>query len=170
VSFRPTCLQALGRGSYLGGLVGLVACFASAVLVLTGVTGGGLPAHLVPFLPLVPLLAGVLVGSLLGPVFCRHEGADIDDLGIRSVPRRHGGDTAWQCIEDLRAERRGGRTRVAVYVDNGQIGWLRAPYSGRLLATDREFERKLFMLRNVLATHRSFALTQLRTPDPAANS
>jgi hypothetical protein len=165
VTFRPTCLQALGRGGYLGGLVGLAAGIVMAVLVATPVSGWlGAPPRFVPFLPLVPLLLCTLVGGLLGLVFCRDVGADIDDAGICCAPRRKDGHTAWRRIEDLRAERRGGRTRVAVYGDRGQIAWLQAPYSGRFLATDPEFERKLFMLRNVLATHRSFALTQRHIP------
>jgi hypothetical protein len=166
VSFRPTCLQALGRGGYLGGLVGLVCTVVVAALMVTGVTRRlGVPAELLPSLPLIPLVLAVFLGGLLGAVFCRQDGADIDDVGIRSVPRRRGGHTSWQRIEDLRAERLGGRTRVAVYLDSGRIGWLRAPYSGRLLASDPEFERKLFMLRNVLATHRSFTLTDQQSRD-----
>lgn len=165
MSFRPTCLQALGRGGYLGGLVGAGAFVVLAVLAATGVTDwpGG-PRRLVLFLPLAPLLVGVSVGGLMGLLLCREEGADIDDAGIRCVPGRNGGYTAWHQVEDLRPERRGGRTRVAVYVESGQTGWLGAPYHGRLLAADPEFERKLFMLRNVLATHRSFALTHEQTP------
>ena len=31
------------------------------------------------------------------------------------------------------------------------------PYDGRWLAADPEFERKLFMLRNLWETHRTFA-------------
>lgn len=167
MTFRPTCLQAMGRGGYLGGLAGLGLCVATALVVGTGVLRRlGVPATLIPFLPLAPVLLGLVLGGLLGPFCCRRQGADVDDVGIRGVPRRPGGQTAWQGIKDLRAERRGGRTRVAIYFESGQIGWLRAPYSGRLLAGDPEFERKLFMLRNVLATHRSFALTDQRTPPP----
>lgn len=165
MSFRPTYLQALGRGGYLGSLAGVAVCLVTVILVVTGVTGQlGAPADLAPFLPVAPVLGGALVGGLLGLMFGRHGGADVDDVGIRCVPRREGGHATWQCIEDLRAERRGGRTQVAVYAGSGQIGWLRAPYSGRLLATDPEFERKLFMLRNVLATHRSSTLTHRHDP------
>jgi hypothetical protein len=129
VSFRRTCQQALGRGGYLGGLIGLAASIVLGILVVTGVFGlPGAPGYLVLFVPLAPVLLGTLVGGLLGLVFCRHEGADIDDVGIRYTPRREGGHTTWRRIEDLRAERRGGRTRVAVYVESGQIGWLQAPY------------------------------------------
>ena len=51
-----------------------------------------------------------------------------------------------------------GRTQVVVYLDTGQTAWLRAPYHGRLLASDPGFERKLFMLRNLWETHRTFAI------------
>lgn len=165
MTFRPTCRQALGRGCYLGGLVGVILGLGLAILVVVGAAGWfGVPRRLFLLLPLVPVLLGTLGGGLFGLLFGRDGGADIDDVGIQGIPRRGGGQADWDRIEDLRAERRGGRTRVAVYVDSGPTGWLRAPYSGRLLATDPEFERKLFMLRNLLATHRSFALTH--QPDP----
>jgi hypothetical protein len=74
------------------------------------------------------------------------------------VPRTAGGDAPWHRIEDLRAERRGGRTHVAVYLDSGQVLRLLAPYDGGLAARDPQFERKLFMLRHLWETHRSFVL------------
>jgi hypothetical protein len=99
-------------------------------------------------------------GGLVALVFGRQGGADIDDLGIYPVPAAAagGGFTSWRRVNDLRCERRRGRTQVVVYLDSGQIAWLRAPYHGRLLASDREFERKLFMLRNLWETHRTFAI------------
>ena len=71
----------------------------------------------------------------------RDEGADVDDLGIQPVPAEQGPFLAWGSVHDLRVERRGGRAQVAVYLDTGQVSRLRAPYDGRLLAADPEFER-----------------------------
>lgn len=179
VSFRPTPAQAAGRGAYLGGVVGL----AGAPLLLAAVTavqaglvtdpawpGAGSTPLAVPVLVALLVLFGSAVGALTAVVFGRSGGADIDDLGIRPVPAMAavpllaGGFASWQRVRDLRCQRRGGRTRVVVYLDSGQTAWLRAPYHGRWLAADPEFERKLFMLRNLWEIHRSFA----RDDDAAA--
>jgi hypothetical protein len=105
-----------------------------------------------------PLAVGPVVGAALAVLFGRDEGADVDDFGIHTVPGTAGGDAPWHRIKDLRAERRGGRTHVAVYLDSGQILRLPAPYDGGIAARDPRFERKLFMLRHLWETHRSFVL------------
>ena len=84
-------------------------------------------------------------------------GTNIDDRGIHPVPAPSAVDAPWHRVADLRPERRGGRTRVAVYLDSGEIALLTAPYDGRLLGRDREFERKLIMLRHLWDTHRRAA-------------
>jgi len=61
-----------------------------------------------------------------------------------------GGDT----IVALRAERRGSRNVVALYLDSQAVLRLRAPYDGRLLAHDPQFERRVFLLRDLWETHR----------------
>jgi hypothetical protein len=157
VSFRPTATQALGRGAYLGGVLGLMLCLLT--LVVWAVRGDDMQGWLAG----VPVLSGVTAGALVALIFGRQGGADIDDLGIHPVrpgpPGPHDGDfTSWRRVHDLRCERRRGRTQVVVYLDTGQTAWLRAPYHGRLLASDPEFERKLFMLRNLWETHRTFAI------------
>jgi hypothetical protein len=183
VSFRPTPAQAAGRGAYLGGVVGLAG--APLLLAVGTALRAGLvrdpadrPAWLaagsiplaVPVLVALLVLFGLAAGALTAVVFGRSGGADIDDLGIRPVPAMAavplvaGGFASWQRVRDLRCQRRGGRTRVVVYLDSGQTAWLRAPYHGRWLAADPEFERKLFMLRNLWEIHRSFA----RDDDAAA--
>ena len=161
VSFRPTATQALGRGGFLGGVVGLAAC--ALILAVSAVRGHELRGWLAG----VPLLCGVGVGGLLALIFGRQGGADIDDRGIHPVlagpPGPHdGGFASWQRVDDLRCERRRGRTQVVVYLNTGQTAWLRAPYHGRLLASDPGFERKLFMLRNLWETHRTFAIERDR--------
>jgi hypothetical protein len=150
VTLRPTRAQALGRGAYLGGLIGMAVGGALLLLVAGGVVNrfGGWYAAL------AALVAGLAVGGLAGIAFGREEGVDIDDLGIHLLPRTDQASLRWQHVDDLRAERRGGRIHVAVYLNTGQIARLRAPYDGKLLAGDPAFERKLFMLRNLWETHR----------------
>jgi hypothetical protein len=157
VSFRPTPAQALGHGALLGGAVGAAIGVLALLFVLADILAfrSGSPAWLNVT---APVLAGLAVGALTGLIFGRQEGADIDDVGIHLVPRIPDGFAAWQRIADVRTERRGGRTNVAVYLDTGRIMRLQAPYDGRWLAADREIERKLFMLRNLWETHRSFTL------------
>jgi hypothetical protein len=179
VCFRPTPAQAAGRGGYLGGAVGLIV--APLLLASGGVARTRLavdPAWLaavetplaVPVLLVLLVLFSVATGALTAVLFGRSGGADIDDLGIRPVPAMaavplvSGGFASWRRVRDLRCQHRGGRTRVVIYLDSGQAAWLRAPYDGRWLAGDPQFERKLFMLRNLWLTHRSFA----RDDDEAA--
>jgi hypothetical protein len=157
VSFRPTVSQAFGRGTFLGGALGLGACALS--LLAWAMRGDGSRSWLAGVL----LLCGVIGGGLTAVMFGRQGGADIDDLGIHPVPSGQPGPqdtgfTSWRRVNDLRCERRRGRTQVVVYLDSGQSASLRAPYHGRLLASDPEFERKLFMLRNLWETHRTFAI------------
>lgn len=159
VSFRPTATQALGRGAYIGTMIGMLLLLALAALAWAGITA---PIELPLWLAVAALLAVCpIVGASFGLLFGRDEGVDVDDLGIHTVPRTAGGDAAWHRIEDVRAERRAGRTHVAVYLDSGQIVRLLAPYDGGLVARDPEFERKVFMLRNLWETHRSFVLPNL---------
>jgi hypothetical protein len=143
VSFRPTIGQALARGAYLGGLAGLVAGVGVTVLVAFD-------------LGLAALAVSAGSGALSGLLLRQVEGTDVDDRGVHPVP---GGDYApWQRIADVRTERHGGRTEVTLYLDSGRTARLRAPYSGRLWGSDPAFERKLFMLRHLWATHRNSAL------------
>ena len=149
VSLRPTVAQAMGRGGYLGVLLGAA---ASGVAALTwwltgGWLGGGWPAALAS-----PILG--ISGALLGLVFGRAEGADVDDIGVRPVPDLSMGRVPWRRIEDVRTERRGGRILVAVYLTGGRALRLAAPYHGRLLGADPRFESKLFMVRHLWETHR----------------
>jgi hypothetical protein len=157
VRFRPTATQVLGRGAYVGGVVGVGLLGGLALLDAVGVLT--LAELTAPWLALAaPLAVGPVVGATLAVLFGRDVGADVDDFGIHTVPRTAGGDAPWHRIGDLRAERHGGRTHVAVYLDSGQILRLPAPYDGGIASRDPQFERKLFMLRHLWETHRSFVL------------
>ena len=151
LSLRPTAVQAVGRGVYHGAAAGAA---GSLIVFLTVVVVAREPGLVALVAVLAPLLVGGWVGAALGLWFGRYEGADIDDRGIRFVPDTLPAFAAWPEIEDLRVERYGGRLHVAVYHDDGWSIRLRAPYDGRLLAADPEFERKLFMLRHLWETHR----------------
>jgi hypothetical protein len=149
VSLRPTVAQAIGRGGYLGVLVGL----GAVVMLAWWATEGWLGA--VGWAPFVaPPILGGIIGAGLGLALGRGEGADVDDIGVRPIPDLAIGRVPWRRIEDLRTERRGGRIRVAVYLTGGRAVRLPAPYDGRLLGADPQFERKLIMLRHLWETHR----------------
>lgn len=151
LSLRPTAVQAAGRGVYHGALAGSAGSLIIFLVVVIIAHEPGLIALVAVF---APVLIGGWVGAGLGLWFGRYEGADIDDLGIRFVPDMAPAYAAWPDVEDVRVERHGGRLHVAVYHDDGWSVRLRAPYDGRLLAADPEFERKLFLLRHLWETHR----------------
>jgi hypothetical protein len=98
----------------------------------------------------------------LGLVLRHRDGADVDHRGIHPAGRAE--FTPWQQVAGLRAERRSGRIRVAVYFDTGQVARLGAPYHGRWLEADPEFERKLFTLRGLWLSHRNYAITRPEAP------
>ncbi|WP_250006086.1 hypothetical protein [Actinoplanes sp. M2I2] len=141
-TFRPTCRQALGRGLYLGSLVALGVVLITMVLAPPG--------------PLwVAALAGPVVpGALIGLLVGRMTGTQISARGIRTVSIFHGGVAPWNEVVDLRAERRGGRTVVSVYLDSGASVQLQAPYSGGLFAADPGFEGKMITLSHLSRSHR----------------
>lgn len=101
----------------------------------------------------------VALGAAAGLVTRLGVGTDADDLGVHRVPamppRWPPPLAPWARIADIRAERHGARTVIAVYLDTGVVSRLPAPYDGRFLAHDPQFEWKLFTLRNLWATHRS---------------
>lgn len=151
LQLRPTPVQAAGRGGQIGataGATGSVVAGLAAWVVAGGLDPVGWAAVL------APLVVGGSIGAGLGVVFGRAEGVDIDDLGIRSVPAALHAYAAWRQVADLRAERHGGRIHVTVYLRDGRSVRLRAPYNGRMLAADPQFERKLVMLRHLWIAHR----------------
>ncbi|MCM4083244.1 hypothetical protein [Paractinoplanes hotanensis] len=141
-TFRPTWQQALGRGLYLGSLAAIGVLIVTAVLTSPGLVWVAALAG--------PTAAGGLIGVFMG----RFTGTQISARGIRTVSVFNGGIATWNEVVDLRAERRGGRTVVSVYLDSGASVQLQAPYSGGLFAADPKFEGKMFALSHLWRSHR----------------
>jgi hypothetical protein len=154
-TYRRTRRQAMGRGLFVGGLIGVVLFLAGVVVVVAraAMTGGTWPHEsLVLFgLLLIPAAIGTSVGVVSGV----RTGVDADELGIHSVPPLPRSFGPWSSIADIRAERRRSKTIVAVYLESGRVLRLRAPYDGQMLGHDPRFERKYFMLVTLWETHRS---------------
>jgi hypothetical protein len=160
VRFRPTARQAIGHGLYVG-LVGalLVTVAVSAVLrivatILHADSGGSYrPMAFAAMATLgVPPLSGALVGLFWG----RRIGTQVDEFGVRSTSAEL--PQPWQEVIDFRTERRGGRIQVMTYLYNGTVLPLPAPYDGRLLAHDPDFEHKYLLLRQYWEGHRRWSL------------
>lgn len=151
--FRPTWRQAAGHGLYLGVLVAVAGVFGGlfAVVVACALLDADFPPRwLWPVLIVAPPLLGAGASVLLS----RRLGTEIDARGIRSVSPFSRGLAPWSRVVDLRAERRGARTVVSVYLDSGASVQLGAPYSGELFAADPQFELKVFALSHLWRSHR----------------
>lgn len=151
--FRPTRRQALGRGLYLGALTSLgvlPATLLSTVIDRWWQARVIVPWWLWPLLVVGPVLLGVVCAVSLG----RHLGTDVEPGGIRTVSAFGGGWQPWSRVVDLRAERRGRRTVVSVYLESGGHVRLRAPYDGELFAADPRFDLKVYELSHVWRSHR----------------
>ncbi len=144
--FTPTWQQSLGRGLYHGVFVSVV---GHALTLLAWVASASPPVWWWAVLTFAPPVAGAAGGLLLG----RREGIEIDAGGIRTV-RPSVADVEWDRVVDLRAERRGARTVVSVYLESGASVQLQAPYSGELFAADPQFELKVFALSHLWRSHR----------------
>ena len=140
--FRPTWQQAIGRGLFLGALLAVLGVTIALIIALVATPPPGLWA-----LPAALAVAGVPAGVLLG----RRSGTEITARGIRTATRPL---EPWSRVVDLRAERRGARTVVSVYLESGASLQLAAPYSGELFAADPQFELKVFALANLWRSHR----------------
>ena len=130
--FRPTWQQAMARGVCHSLIAALLA-------TVPAVLHAPLWAWLMP-------LAGMAGGVLLG----RRSGAEVTALGIRTERAVR----PWSEVVDLRAERRGARTVVSVYLESGRSVQLGAPYSGEFFAADPQFELKVFALSHLWRAHR----------------
>jgi hypothetical protein len=154
VAYRRTRRQALGRGMFIGGVIGVLLFVGGIVVAVAraATTGGTWPheSFILFSLLLVPTAFGTLAGALSGV----RSGVDADELGIHSVPPLPRSFGSWPAIADIRAERRRSKTIVAVYLESGAVLRLRAPYDGQMLAHDPRFERKFFALLNLWEAHR----------------
>jgi hypothetical protein len=146
-TFRPTNQQVLGHGLYLGAL-GAVASITAGVII--ALFGWGPPGWMWVTLTLGPLLIGAAAGMVAG----RRTGIEVGECGIRTSSVFAEGEAPWSRVVDLRAERRGRRTVVSVYLDSGASVQLHAPYSGGLFAADPQFEFKVFALSHLWRSHR----------------
>jgi hypothetical protein len=151
--FRPTWQQAVARGVYVGALIALVGLVSLALTAVAAVTWTGVaapPSWVWAVLAFGPPLAG----AVLGPPVGRRTGTEICERGIRIQSVFADGMAPWSRVVDVRAERRGARTVVSVYLDSGASLQLQAPYSGELFAADPQFESKMFALSHLWRSHR----------------
>jgi hypothetical protein len=150
--FRPTRQQALGHGLYLGVLASAVSVIA-ALLVVAALDWAG-SAEPPPWLWAALAFGPPAVGALIGVPVGRRTGTQFCAGGIRTLSVFAEGLAPWSRVVDMRAERRGGRTVVSVYLDSGVSVQLRAPYSGGFLSADPQFEGKMFALSYIWRSHR----------------
>jgi hypothetical protein len=151
--FSPTWQQALAGGLYfgvLGAVVGVSAALLATMAALAWTAAAAPPVWVWAVLAFGPPPAGALAGVLLRPRL----GTEIDAGGIRTVTPFGAGVEPWSRVVDLRAERRGSRTVVSVYLECGSSVQLQAPYSGELFAADPQFELKVFALSHLWRSHR----------------
>jgi hypothetical protein len=144
--FNPTRQQAFGRGLYYGVLASVLGSTLALACAASGASPAWWWALLIAAPPVVGGLAGLLLAGRLG--------TEIDAAGIRTVTPFARGQQPWSGVVDMRAERRGARTVVSVYLDSGASLQLRAPYSGGLFAADSRFESKVFALSHLWRSHR----------------
>lgn len=151
--FRLTWLQAVGRGLYLG-VLAAAAALAAGLLALSAAAAWADPGSPSGWLWAVGAVAPPALGAAAGVLVGRRCGTDVDAGGIRCVRAFTQGVEPWSQVVDLRAERRGGRTVVSVYLESGASVRLPAPYDGELFAADPHFEMKLSALSHLWRSHR----------------
>ncbi|MEU4420406.1 hypothetical protein AB0F81_07240 [Actinoplanes sp. NPDC024001] len=149
-TFRPTWQQVLGHGLYLGALSAVASVTTALLVTLAWPRAGGPPGWMAPAMVLVP----TLIGAVLGLVTGRRIGVEVGARGIRTSSALGESVAPWHRVVDLRAERRGRRNVVSVYLDSGASVQLHAPYSGGLFAADPQFELKVFALSHLWRSHR----------------
>lgn len=149
-TFRPTWQQALGHGLYLGALSAVAGVTSALVVALAWPDSGGPPGWAWAAIVAVPLLLGAVLGLAAG----RRTGVEVGRRGIRTSSVLGEDEAPWSRVVDLRAERRGRRTVVSVYLDSGASVQLHAPYSGGFFAADPQFELKVFALSHLWRSHR----------------
>ncbi|GIF10263.1 hypothetical protein [Actinoplanes teichomyceticus] len=149
-TFRPTFRQALGHGLYLGALSAVASVTTGVIATLAWPGPISPPGWSWAVLVLGPLLLGVVLGLMSG----RRTGVQVGARGIRTSSLLGEGEAPWNRVVDLRAERRGRRKVVSVYLDSGASVQLHAPYDGGFFAADPQFELKVFALSHLWRSHR----------------
>jgi hypothetical protein len=149
-TFRPTFQQALGHGLYLGTLSAVASVTTGVIATMVWPGPASPPGWSWAVLVLAPLLLGIALGIMSG----RRTGVEVGNRGIRTSSLLGEGEAPWSRVVDLRAERRGRRNVVSVYLDSGVSVQLHAPYSGGLFAADPQFELKVFALSHLWRSHR----------------
>ncbi|MBG0560022.1 hypothetical protein [Actinoplanes aureus] len=149
-TFRPTWQQVLGHGLYLGALSAVASVTTGLLVSLAWPRAGGPPGWTWPLLILAPMLLGAAIGLVAG----RRTGVEVGARGIRTSSVFAEGVAPWHRVVDLRAERRGRRNVVSVYLDSGTSVQLHAPYDGGLFAADPRFELKVIALSHLWRSHR----------------
>lgn len=144
-SYRPTLRQAAANGLYYGALGALIIALAAAVRLGAGQSR---------WFDAIAVLAPLIIGSAAGVFRRRRTEVGADGVGQHRWPRRPSTMVPWSRIRDIRPERRGPRTVVALDLINGATRRLPVPYDGLWLARDPQFEQKLFLLRNLWETYR----------------
>ncbi|MEQ4305693.1 hypothetical protein ABNF97_30650 [Plantactinospora sp. B6F1] len=150
--FRLTWRQAVVRGLRWGGLG------SGAVIVIAGALPG--QRELTGWV-WVAVLAPLPLGVLCGGVDRLRARSRLEEAGLRGRAYGAYAFVAWHRVVDVRAERRRGRTVVAVYLGDDRPMRLYAPYDGGLLDRDPRFEQKLVLICQVWEAHRHGS----RTPE-----
>ncbi|GLY04662.1 MULTISPECIES: hypothetical protein [Actinoplanes] len=145
-TFRPTWQQVLGHALYLGALSASASLATGVILSIVWLEPDEPPGWVWPLLLVLPGLLGAALGAVSG----RRVGVEVGVRGIRTASE----EAPWSQVVDLRAERRGRRNVVSVYLDSGESVQLAAPYSGGLFAADPLFELKVFRLSHLWRSHR----------------
>jgi hypothetical protein len=149
-TFRPTFQQAFGHGLYLGALSAVASVTTGVIAAMVWAGPVSPPVWSWAVLVLVPLMLGIALGFM----GARRTGVEVGNREIRTSSLLGEGEVPWNQVVDLRAERRGRRNVVSVYLDSGASVQLTAPYSGGLFAADPQFELKVFALSHLWRSHR----------------
>jgi hypothetical protein len=149
-TFRPTFQQALGHGLYLGALSAVASVTTGVIATMFWPGPSSPPTWAWAVLVFAPMLVGIALGIMSG----RRTEVEIGSREIRTSSLLGEGEVPWNQVVDLRAERRGRRNVVSVYLDSGASVQLTAPYSGGLFAADPQFELKVFALSHLWRSHR----------------
>jgi hypothetical protein len=149
ITYRASFVQVIGFILYLcGAFFVLPVAVGIAVSAATGRDWPLVVAAVAASFGIIVIVLSALIVPLAR--------VTVDDIGLhpRVAGRRATSFGAWRSIVDLRTERRGTRTILAVYLETGTIWRLQTPYSGAALARDRHFDEKVESIRQRWQAHR----------------